>query len=170
MAGTSARTKRPSRAPAERIPRARESSAKMKASAASASIPPNAPIMRDPNASPKPAPTRAPLAIDTRGYSSKTRTRLSRKIAIATAKGESFGCMNGGGERGGRGGRRPRAMPPARGPAGAPADPPGADQPQTSARRAHQAAGLEQRERQKLGGKRREQIEAAAVVIEIHPR
>ncbi len=55
-------------------------------------------------------------------------------------------------------------------PSRAPADPPRDEQSQNSDRRAHQAAGLEQRERQKLGGQRREQIEAAAVVIEIHPR
>src|SRR6516225_6845423 len=48
-AGTSAKAKAPSRAPAERIPSARASSAKMKASAASASITPKAPMMREPN-------------------------------------------------------------------------------------------------------------------------
>ncbi len=61
-------------------------------------------------------------------------------------------------------------MSPAARPADAPADPPGDEQSENSDGGAHQPAGLEQRERQNLGGKRREQIEAAAVVVEVHPR
>src|SRR5262249_36046974 len=152
MAGASATTKCPRLAAAERIPRARESIAKMKASTASASTAPNAPMMRDPKASPKPAPRRAPLAIDTRGYSSKIRTKPGKKKAIASRKGESLRVKKMGAvKRGTGGGRAGRAGPGGR-PAAAPADPPGDEQSENSDRRAHQPAGLEQREWQKLGG------------------
>ena len=48
--------------------------------------------------------------------------------------------------------------------------PPGDEEPENSHRRAYQPARLEQRERQNLRGERREQVEAAAVIIEIDPR
>src|SRR5262249_59935701 len=89
---------------------------------------------------------------------------------LGPGEGRRLGVKERVAEKGGGGGGRAGRDGPRRRPADAPADPPSEEQSQNSDRRAHQAAGLEQRERQKLGGKRREQIEAAAVVIEIHPR
>jgi hypothetical protein len=55
-------------------------------------------------------------------------------------------------------------------PAHAPADAPGDEQPDQSHGRADQPARLEQRERQHLGRERCHEVEAAAVIVEVHPR
>ena len=51
-----------------------------------------------------------------------------------------------------------------------PAEPPGDEQADDADRRAHQTARLEQAERQNFGGERGEEIEAAAVHVEIDER
>ena len=55
-------------------------------------------------------------------------------------------------------------------PADAPARPPGDEQPENPDDRADEPPRLEHRERQCLGGECGEEVEAAAVVVEVHPR
>ena len=68
------------------------------------------------------------------------------------------------------GGEQRERHKPRERPARSPADAPRDQESDNSHRRANQAAGLEQRERQQLGGERRKQVEATAVIVQVHPR
>ena len=170
MEGTSARRKCPSRTPADRMPPARDSTVKIRATAASALISPNAPMMREPNdkaeadADEAPGRQRHPWILFEGTHRPEQEDRhCDREGGILRVHEHVAVVKRAGGEQHER--HEPRERP-----AHAPADAPRDSEPENSHRRANQSAGLEQRERQKLGGERRKQVEAAAVIIEVHPR